>query len=126
MFCEENGIIHQTSAPYTPQQNGLAERKNRTLVDMLNSMLVNAKLPMNLWGEALLTACHIHNRIPSRKYKVSPYELWKKRKPNLSYLRVWGCLAFYRVPDPTRMKLGPRALREILLAMLKIQKHIEF
>ena len=122
LFCEENGIIHQTSAPYTPQQNGLAERKNRTLVDMLNSMLVNAKLPMNLWGEALLTACHIHNRIPSRKYKVSPYELWKKRKPNLSYLRVWGCLAFYRVPDPKRMKLGPRALKGIFVGYAENSK----
>ena len=73
-FCEENGLIHQTSAPYTPQQNGLAERKNRTLVDMINAMLLHSKLPINLWGEALLTACHIHNRIPSKKIKISPYE----------------------------------------------------
>jgi len=58
-FCEENGLIHQTSAPYTPHQNGLVERKNRTLVDMINAMLMNAHLPHNLWGEALLTACHI-------------------------------------------------------------------
>ena len=53
--------MHETSAPYTPQQNGLAERKNRTLVDMVNSMILSAKLPNNLWGEALLSACHIHN-----------------------------------------------------------------
>ena len=59
-FCEENEIIHQTSAPYTPQKNRLTERKNRSLVDMLNSMLVNAKLTTSLWGEALLTTCHIH------------------------------------------------------------------
>lgn len=121
-FCEENGIVHQTSAPYTPQQNGLAERKNRTLVDMLNSMLVNAKLPSNLWGEALLTACHLHNRIPSRKSKVSPYELWKKRKPNLSYVRVWGCLAFYKVPDPKKVKLGPRALKGIFVGYAENSK----
>ena len=74
-FCEESGIIHQATAPYTPQQNGLAERKNRTLVEMVNAMLINARLPTNLWGEALLTACYLHNRIPSRKSKVSPYEL---------------------------------------------------
>ena len=66
-FCEEHGIIHQSSAPYTPQQNGLAGRKNRTLVDMVNDMILNAGLPFNLWGEALLTACHVHNRVHSKK-----------------------------------------------------------
>ena len=55
-------------------------------------------------------------------YKVSPYELWKKRKPNLSYLRVWGCLAFYRVPDPKRMKLGPRALKGIFVGYAENSK----
>ena len=75
LCCEENGIIHQRSAPYTPQENGLAERKNRTLVEIINAMILNAKLSFNLWGEALLTACCVHNRIPSRKFKVSPYEL---------------------------------------------------
>jgi hypothetical protein len=79
------------TAPYTPQHNGLAERKNRTLVDMVNAMLLNAKLPNNLWGEALLTACHIHNRVLSKKLNVSPYEAWNGRKPNLNYFKVWGC-----------------------------------
>ena len=71
-FFEEHGIIHQRTSPYTPQQNGLAERKNRTLVDMVNSMLLSFKLPFNLWGEALLSACHVHNRIPSKITKTSP------------------------------------------------------
>ena len=74
-FCEEYGIIHQSSAPYTPQQNGLTERKNRTLIDMVNVVILSAKLPFNLWGKALLTACYVHNRVPSKKIKVSPYEL---------------------------------------------------
>ena len=87
-FCEEHGIIHQNSVPYTPQQNGLAERKNRTLVDIVNVMILSAKLPFNLWGEALLIACHVHNRVPSKKIKVSPYELWNRRKPNLDYIKV--------------------------------------
>lgn len=122
IFCEENGILHQTSAPSTPQQNGLAERKNRTLVEMVNAMLTNAKLSTNLWGEALLTACHVHNRVPSRKLKISPYEIWKNRTPNLSYLRVWGCLAFFRVPDPKRMKLGPRALKGVFVGYAENSK----
>ena len=60
-FCEEHGIIHQSLAPYTLKQNGLAERKNRTLVDMVNVMILSAELPFNLWGAALLIACHVHN-----------------------------------------------------------------
>ena len=78
-FLQQLGIEHQISCLYTPQQNGLAERKNRTLVDMINSMLMHAKLPTNLWGEALLMACHVHNRIPSKKFRTSPYEIWKGR-----------------------------------------------
>ena len=79
-------------------------------------------MPTNLWGEALLTTCHLHNRIPLRKYKVSPYELWKKRKPNLSYLTVWGCLAFYRVPHPKRVKLGPRVLKGVFIGYVENSK----
>jgi transposase InsO family protein len=87
-YCEENGLIHQRSAPYTPQQNGVAERKNRILVDMLNVMIISARLSFNLWGKTLLTACHVHNRVLSKKIQSSPYELWNGKKPNLSYFKV--------------------------------------
>jgi Fe2+ transport system protein FeoA len=110
-FCEQHGIVHQCSAPRTPEQNGLAERKNRTLVDMINAMLMYAKLPFNLWGEALLSACRILNRIPSKNTKVSPYELWKGRKPNIGYFKVWGCLAYCKNTNPNRTKLGPRGIK---------------
>ena len=64
-----------------------------------------------MWREALLTAYHIHDRISSIKLKVSLYELWKKRKINFNYLKVWCCLTFYRVPNPKMIKLGPRTLK---------------
>jgi hypothetical protein len=115
IYCEENGLIHQRSAPYTLQENGLAERKNRTPVGMLNAMIVSAKLPFNLWGEALLIACHVHNRVLCKKIQLSPYELWNGRKPNLSYLKVWGCIAYFRVPNPKRTKLGPRAIQSVFV-----------
>ena len=110
VFCEDHGIIHECSAPRTPEQNGLAERKNLTFLDMINAMLLNAELPFNLWGEALLAACHILNRIPLKKNKISPYELWKGRKPNIGYFKVWGCLAYYKNNNP-RTKMGPRGIK---------------
>ena len=113
IFCEEHGVIHQRTAPYTPQQNGLVERKNRTLTKMINSMMINANTPKYLWGEALFTTCHIHNRITSTKTHVSPYEIWKGRKSNLPYMRVWGCVAFYKALDPKRSKLGSRGIKNI-------------
>ena len=111
IFCEEHGIVHKCSAPRTPEQNGLAERKNRTFQEMINAMLLHSELPLNLWGEALLAACHILNRIPLKKNKISPYELWKGRKPNIGYFKVWGCLAYYKNTDPKRTKLGPKGIR---------------
>nr|KAJ0202827.1 hypothetical protein LSAT_V11C500278000 [Lactuca sativa] len=121
-FCEENGIKHERTSPYTHQQNGLAERKNRTLCEMVNCMLNQSGQPNNLWGEALLTACYVHNRITSRVIPTSPYELWKGRKPNLDYLKVWGCVAYYRTPDPKRTKLGARANKSIFIGYAQNSK----
>ena len=121
-FCEDHGIIHQKSAPFTPQQNGLAERKNRTLVDMVNAMILNAGLPFNLWGEALLTACYIHNRVPSKRTHISPYEIWNGRKPNLNYFKVWGCIAYYRLPDSQRTKLGSRGIKSVFVGYAQNSK----
>ncbi|GJZ41728.1 zinc finger, CCHC-type containing protein [Tanacetum coccineum] len=115
-------LILQRTAPYTPQQNGVAERKNRVLQDMINAMLVSANLPKNLWGEALLTACHVSNRIIAKKLKVSPYEIWNGGKPNISYFRVWGCLAYYKVLLPNTSKLGPRGLKSVFVGYAKDSK----
>ena len=74
-FCEENGIIHEVTAPRTLEQNGIAERKNITLKDMMNAMLISSGLPSNMWGEAILSACHVLNRVPHKKIRKTPYEL---------------------------------------------------
>jgi hypothetical protein len=70
------------------------------------------------WGEILLTVCYVLNRIPNSKSLISPYELWKNKKPNVSYFKVWGCLAYVRIPDPKRSKLASRAYECVLLVML--------
>ncbi|GKU99886.1 hypothetical protein SLEP1_g12666 [Rubroshorea leprosula] len=125
-YFESTGIIHEITAPYTPQQNGVAKRKNRVLTEMVNAMLSNSGLSPGFWGEALLTACHILNRVPTKKGQLIPYELWKKRKPNLNYLRVWGCKAIVRVPEPKRKKLGERGIECIFLGYAKNSKAYRF
>ena len=79
-------------------------------------------MPNNLWREALLIAYHVHNRIPFMKTHVSPYEIWKDRKPNLSYLRVWDYLAFYKIHDPSSSKLGPRGIKSVFMGYVENSK----
>ncbi len=125
-FCEDMGIIHEVTAPYTPQQNGVAERKNRTLTEMVNAMLSYSGLSKGFWGEALLTACHILNRIPVKDNKKTPYELWKNRKPNLGYLKVWGCRAIVRLPETKRKKLGSKGVECIFIGYAQHSKAYRF
>ena len=85
------GIKHEFSAPYTPQQNGVVERKNRTLIDMARTMLGEFKTPECFWSEAVNTACHAINRVYlHRLLKKTSYELLTGNKPNVSYFRVFG------------------------------------
>ncbi|KAK9078427.1 hypothetical protein SSX86_002484 [Deinandra increscens subsp. villosa] len=94
-FCKEAGIKRQTTAPYTPQHNGVVERKNRSVMEMARSLLKTMKVPDELWGEAVRHAVYLLNRIPTKAVKnATPYEALKKVKPNLKYLKVFGCLAY--------------------------------
>jgi transposase InsO family protein len=92
LFRQENGIVHQFSMPGDPRQNGVAERRNRTLMDMVRSMICNTILPEYLWSEALKTVTHVLNRVPNKSVPTTPYELWTDRKPQLGYLCVGGVL----------------------------------
>jgi len=86
-FFQEHDIIHEVTARYTLQSNCVAERKNRTLIDMMNCMLLSS--PENLWGEALFSACFILNRVPQRDSDVTPFERWKGRT-NIQFFKVLG------------------------------------
>ncbi|WVZ57985.1 hypothetical protein U9M48_008307 [Paspalum notatum var. saurae] len=74
LFCEEHGIIHERTSPYSPQSNGVAKRKNRTLTEMVNAMLETSGLSNEWWGEAILTACHVLNRVPFKNKEKTPFE----------------------------------------------------
>ncbi|GJU60053.1 zinc finger, CCHC-type containing protein [Tanacetum coccineum] len=126
IFFQSVGIIHETTAPYTPQQNGVAERKNRALKEMVNSMLSYSGLSEGFWGEAMLTACYLLNRVPNKRSKTTPYELWYKKRPNLSYLRVWGCRAVVRLPDPKRKTLGEKGIDCIFVGYAEHSKAYRF
>ncbi|KAK1661717.1 hypothetical protein QYE76_049876, partial [Lolium multiflorum] len=92
-FLSDEGIRHQYSAAYTPQQNGVAERKNRTLMDMARSMMAEYKSRYNFWAEAISTTCHSSNRLYLRKgLNKTPYEILTGNKPNISYFKVFGSL----------------------------------
>jgi len=75
-LCEKEGIIHETSARYAPQQNDIAERKNWNLKEMMNAILISSGLFDQTCGEAILSACHILNRVPHKGLDKTPYELW--------------------------------------------------
>jgi hypothetical protein len=109
-FLQENGIVAQYSLPYEPQQNGVAKRWNCTLMDMVRSMLSNSTLPLSLWLEALKTATHIINRVPSKLVPKTPYELWTGRKSSINYFYVWSYPVEAKIFNPQIRKLDPKII----------------
>lgn len=111
IFFSERGILQQKTAPYTPQQNGLAERMNRTLLDRVRCMLIDSGLSRGFWAEALNTAAKILNSAPCKGTgDKSPDELWTGRIPDFNVFKVFGCTAFAHVPDQKRTKLDDKGI----------------
>ncbi|GBO07412.1 Retrovirus-related Pol polyprotein from transposon TNT 1-94 [Araneus ventricosus] len=114
-FLKEQGIVHQLTVPYSPQQNGVSERKNRTLIEMTRCLLSEANLPQRFWAEAAMTATYLQNRLPTKPKRKTPYELWTNHKPNLSHIRVFGCKAYAYIQKQKRGKLDSKAVEGIFL-----------
>ena len=109
-FCEANGIRRPLTVPRSPQQNGVAERKNRTILDMARSMLKSKRLPKEFWAEAVACAVYLSNRSPTRSvWGKTPQEAWSGRKPGISHLKVFGSIAHVHVPDERRTKLDDKS-----------------
>jgi hypothetical protein len=115
-FLEEEGIKHEFSSPYTPQQNGVVERKNRTLLDMARTMLDEYKTPDRFWAEAINTAGYSINRLYlHRILKKISYELLTGKKPNVSYFRVFGSKCFILIKRGRKSKFAPKVVEGFLL-----------
>jgi hypothetical protein len=115
-YLEEEGIKHEFFAPYTPQQNGVVEEKNRTLTDMARTMLGEYKTPERFWSEAVNIACHAINRLYlHRLLKKTSYKLLTANKPNVSYFLVFGSKCYILVKKGRHSKFAPKAVEGFLL-----------
>jgi transposase InsO family protein len=115
-YLKKHGIEKQRSTPYTPEQNGVAERANRTIVEMARSMIHAQHLKLEFWAEAVANAVYIRNRCPTRALvSITPQEAWSGRKPCIAHMRVFGCIAYAMVPDAKRGKLDAKGTKCLFL-----------
>ena len=115
-YLRKEGVRHELTVPKTPEQNGVAERANRTLVEMVRSMLVDSKLPPKFWAEALSTAVYLRNRSPTKAVEgMTPFEAWMGEKPGVEHLRIFGCVAYAHVAKEERKKLDSKTRECVFL-----------
>ncbi|KAK9928322.1 hypothetical protein M0R45_025465 [Rubus argutus] len=115
-FCMQHGVKRQLTTAYTPQQNGVAERKNRTVMNMVRAMLSEKKVPKSFWPEATRWCIHVLNRSPTLVVKnMTPEEAWSGEKPSVDHFRVFGCVGYVHIPDARRIKLDDKSVSCVLL-----------
>lgn len=117
-FFQSKGIIHQKSCPYTPQQNGVVEWKHKYMLETARALLFQSQLPIKYWGECLLTATYIINRLPTTHFKTKcPFELLQKRKPEYSHIKY---LVAYVTPLLQKISITNLILKLLLMCLLDI------
>ncbi|KAL0398527.1 UNVERIFIED_CONTAM: Retrovirus-related Pol polyprotein from transposon TNT 1-94 [Sesamum radiatum] len=125
--CQElfhkHGILHQKSCTYTPQQNGVVERKHRHLLEVARALMFESGLPREFWGDSILTATHIINKLPSPKLNwKSPFEILHKTPPSYNNLRTFGCLCYASNVIPHKSKFDHRAYKGVFIGYVQGQK----
>ena len=126
-FCAEEGITIETSAPYSPSQNGIAERFNRTLIELVRAMLIAKELPTFLWDEAVSHATYIRNRSPTKALKgKTPYEAWTGKKPDVSHFREFGSDVWILDEDKNRSKLAPKSKKMVFVGFMEGSKAVRY
>ncbi|KAJ9509372.1 hypothetical protein QJQ45_001839 [Haematococcus lacustris] len=114
-YCTSKGIVHQHSAPYSPQQNGAAERLNRTIFEKARNILHAADISLSFWAHAVKYANHVRCLLPVLGQPLTPWEAFYGVKPDLSGLRVFGCRVWLHVPDQKRSKLQPKLVEGLFI-----------
>jgi len=106
--CKEVGIKREISTPYNPQQSGVAERKNQTIMEAVKAMIHDQDLPMYLWEKVVMEVVYVQNRSPHKVLEnKTPKEMFSRDKPKVSHLRIFGCPIYVHVPKDKRTKLDP-------------------
>lgn len=126
-FLSKEGIKHETSAPHTPEQNGVAERENRIVMESARSLLHAEAISLELWAEAVACAVYCLNRALSTNNKIcTPFEGWYKQKPTISHLRIFGIKAYVHIPEVERKKLDAKSKLCIFVGYSDTQKAYRF
>ena len=105
-------VIHETTAPYSPDQNGVA---NRTIMERVKAIIADANLDKRLWMEIADTVVYLKNRSPTSAVETTPYEMWHGNKPNIAHLRIIGSTAYVHIPKEKRTKLDTHSHKGILV-----------
>ena len=123
-YFKSKGVHHEMTNPYTPQENSISERMNRTLIEMAHAMLSDTGLPNAYWGDAILYATHMLNHVPTRTLDgdLTPHEAFTGNKPSVAHLRIFGCKAHVHVPDAKRRKLDAKSIKCIFLGFAENRK----
>ena len=126
-FLKEAGIIHQTTVPDNPEQNGVAERANFTILDSTSCLLIDSRVDARLWGEAATGAVYVRNRSPSSVLNgKTPEELWTGQSVDVSHPKVFGSIAYVHIPTNQRKKLQPRAKKMMFIGYCENSKAYRF
>jgi len=122
-YLKVEAYVHNMQCWYTTTtKNIVIERRNRTLMKMVTSMINYSNVPLLLWMYVLKSVSYLLTRVPSKVVPKTPYELWKGRKPSMRHLDIWGCLTKVRVYNPRENKLDARTISDFLLAILINQR----
>ena len=126
-FADEEGITIETTAPYSPSQNGIAERFNRSIMELVRAMLIAKNLPSFLWDEAASHAVYLRNRAPTRALDgMTPHEAWTGEKPDVRHFHEFGCDVWILDESTDRSKLGPRSSKMVFVGYAEGSKAIRY
>jgi hypothetical protein len=122
-FCKDVGIKRELTTPYNPQQNDVAEQKNRTILEAVKTMIHDQDLPMCLWAEAAMEIVYVQNRLSHSAHGLkTPEEMFTGKKTEVSHLKIFGCPLFIHIPKEKRNKMDPSGKKGIFVGYCEVSK----